>query len=182
MSNLYDNFFIKAKQTVYKWWCVVYRPVYKLTHNGYWPQEKEPYYKASTPASVQEDFAAKMADQIMADKQNSINTLVSQTEELKTPVVTEKTPASTEEAAAEPEIDLSKVDADALARAQEIMNRLNQEAAEDEAKKQAEIEQAKKQADEQQRLDAIMKANQVDITAFIEEGKEKQKENNFNIS
>lgn len=37
---------------------------------------------------------------------------------------------------------------DALARAEEIMARLNREAAEDEAKKQAEIEAAKKQAEE----------------------------------
>lgn len=45
--------------------------------------------------------------------------------------------------------DSSKnVDADALARAQEIMDRLNREAAEDEAKKQAEIEAAKQKAKE----------------------------------
>lgn len=37
---------------------------------------------------------------------------------------------------------------DAIARAEEIMARLNREAAEDEAKKQAEIEAAKKQAEE----------------------------------
>ena len=42
----------------------------------------------------------------------------------------------------------SNVDADALARAQEIMDRLNREAAEDEAKKLQEIEEAKKKAQE----------------------------------
>lgn len=42
----------------------------------------------------------------------------------------------------------SDVDADALARAQEIMDRLNREAAEDEAKKLQEIEDAKKKAQE----------------------------------
>lgn len=40
------------------------------------------------------------------------------------------------------------VDPDAMARAEEIIARLNREAAEDEAKKQAEIEEAKKQAKE----------------------------------
>lgn len=40
------------------------------------------------------------------------------------------------------------VDDDVMARAQEIMDRLNKEAAEDEAKKQAQIEEAKRQAEE----------------------------------
>ena len=112
-----------------------------------------------------------MADEIMAGKQDSVNVLVQQAANM---------PVEPEEK--EPEIDLSKVDADALARAQEIMDRLNKEAAEDEAKKQSEIDKAKKQAEEQERLAAIMKANQVDISAFIEEGKEKQKEQNLSIS
>ncbi len=42
----------------------------------------------------------------------------------------------------------SNEDKDAMARAQEIMDRLNREAAEDEAKKQAEIDEARKQAKE----------------------------------
>lgn len=178
MNNSYDNFFVRAKQTVYKWWCVVYKPVYKLTHNGYWPNEKEPGYKPPVEDKKQKDLAAKLASQIMADKQDSVNDLVLQSS------ATSETESSKEEAQPikEPEIDLSTVDSDALARAQEIMDRLNKEAAEDEAKKQAEINQAKKQAEEQEKLAAIMKANQVDISAFIEEGKEKQKEQNLNIS
>ncbi len=160
MNNSYDNFFIRAKQTVYKWWCVVYKPVYKLIHHGEWPIEKEPGYKPPVEDKTQKNLATKMADEIMAGKQDSVNDLVQQAANM--PV--------------EPEIDLSKVDADALARAQEIMDRLNKEAAADEAKKQEEISKARKQAEEQERLAAIMKANQVDISAFIEEGKEKQKE------
>lgn len=171
MSNLYDNFFIKAKQTVYKWWCIVYKPVYKLIHHGDWPAEKEPGYKPPVEDKTQKELAAKMADEIMSGKQDSVNDLVQQAANM---------PVEPEEK--EPEIDLSKVDADALARAQEIMDRLNKEAAEDEAKKQSEIDKAKKQAEEQERLAAIMKANQVDISAFIEEGKEKQKEQNLSIS
>lgn len=40
------------------------------------------------------------------------------------------------------------IEDDVMARAQEIMDRLNKEAAEDEAKKQAQIEEAKRQAEE----------------------------------
>ncbi|MBE5946110.1 MAG: hypothetical protein E7259_04085 [Lachnospiraceae bacterium] len=199
MNDPYNNFFIKAKQTVYKWWCVIYKPVYKLTHNGYWPAEKEPGYTPPAEDSKQKDLAVQMAAQIMATKQDSVNDLVLQA-------------AGGND---EPDFDTSNVDADTLARAEEIMARLNKEAAEDEAKKQAEIDQAKQdamkaadeqarlaeimkanqvdisafieegkesQAAEQKKLDQIMKANQVDISAFIAEGKEKQKENNYTIS
>ena len=199
MNDPYNNFFIKAKQTVYKWWCVIYKPVYKLTHNGYWPAEKEPGYTPPAEDSKQKELAAQMATQIMATKQDSVNDLVLQA-------------AGGND---EPDFDTSNVDADTLARAEEIMARLNREAAEDEAKKQAEIDQAKQdamkaadeqarlaeimkanqvdisafiaegkesQAAEQKKLDQIMKANQVDISAFIAEGKEKQKENNYTVS
>ena len=36
---MYDNFLFRAKRTVYKWWCIVYKPVYKLIHNGEWPED-----------------------------------------------------------------------------------------------------------------------------------------------
>lgn len=48
----------------------------------------------------------------------------------------------------EKEVQKETVDDDVMARAQEIMDRLNKEAAEDEAKKQAQIEEAKRQAEE----------------------------------
>ena len=50
---------------------------------------------------------------------------------------------------AKEEIASKKTEDDALRRAQEIMDRLNQEAAEDEAKKLAEIEAAKQEAKKQ---------------------------------
>jgi hypothetical protein len=46
-------------------------------------------------------------------------------------------------------------EADEMKRAQEIMDRLNREAAEDEAKKVAEIEEAKRQAAEKEKLAAV---------------------------
>lgn len=51
--------------------------------------------------------------------------------------------------AAKEEIASKKADDDALRRAQEIMDRLNREAAEDDAKKEAEIEAAKQEAKKQ---------------------------------
>ena len=66
------------------------------------------------------------------------------------------------------------VDDDVLARANEIMDRLNREAAEDEEKKQREIEAAKEKAAEQERLAAILKSTERNIDAFIQEGLSKQ--------
>lgn len=154
----YNNdfgFFYNMRQTVYKWWCVVYKPAYKLFHHGYWPQEKEPYYQANlakaaqagaqeiseAPQPVQANTtdAEDLANKILSAKQGNIDTLVANT-----PVAETKAPEA--DSQTEPEIDLSQVDADALARANEIMARLASEAAADEAKKQAEIDAAKAKA------------------------------------
>ncbi len=145
-----DNygFVYKAKQTVYKWWCIVYKPAYKLFHQGYWPAEKEPYF-AMNQAKEKEEQVAKLAqaanvdaedlaNSILSSKQGNIDAMVANT----TPILQE----GLEEAAPEPEIDLPQVDPDALARANEIMARLASEAAADEAKKQAEIDAARAKA------------------------------------
>lgn len=142
---MYDNFLFRAKRTVYKWWCIVYKPVYKLIHNGKWPDEKNPNikYAGSKPAAPS-------------------------TSEPKTE------PSDVAVSALNSEEPSSGVDADVLARANEIMARLNREAAEDEEKKQREIEAAKKQASEQERLAAILKSNERNIDAFIQEGLSKR--------
>lgn len=175
------GFFYKAKQTVYKWWCVVYKPTYKLFHHGYWPAEKEPYYEMNMAKAAEDEAtrlaqtaradAEDLANQILSSKQGNIDAMVANT----TPVEPEATNDTT--AKAEPEIDLSQVDPDALARANEIMARLASEAAADEAKKQAEIDAAKAKADEDAKVASIMKAAKVDISAFIEEGKAQRQEN-----
>lgn len=141
---MYDNFFTRAKRTVYKWWCLVYKPVYVLIHHN-WPEEKDPNvrYPVTEPAEPEAETA---------------------------------TPVSDTSALAEDEIPAG-VDADVLARANEIMARLNREAAEDEAKKNREIEAAKAKADEQARLAAILKANERNIDAFIQEGLSRQHPN-----
>ncbi len=105
-----DNygFFYKARQTVYKWWCVVYKPAYKLFHQGYWPAEKEPYYelnqakqaeidaqRLAQAATGQEQVAMEaatdnigsisgtdahdLASRIMSSKQGNVDALVANT-------------------------------------------------------------------------------------------------------
>jgi len=156
-----DNygFFYKAKQTVYKWWCVVYKPAYKLFHHGYWPAEKEPYYELNQAKQAALDAeklaqtasAQDLADQILSSKQGNIDALVANTPVASSSVSAAShatISASNSDTETEPEVDLSKVDPDALARANEIMARLASEAAADEAKKQAEIEAAKAKARE----------------------------------
>lgn len=190
MSHNNDyGFFYKIRQTVYKWWCVVYKPAYKLFHHGYWPAEKEPYYQAdlakqedtstvsqpteSTDATNTSSLNAQdLANQILSSKQGNVDAMVANTTPLK-----QETSGADKTTSEEPEIDLSKVDADALARANEIMARLAAEAAADEAKKQAEIEAAKAKAREDEMLASILKSTKVDISAFIEEGKAHRQDN-----
>lgn len=201
-----DNygFFYNVRQTVYKWWCVVYKPAYKLFHHGYWPAEKEPYYafnqakqaeldaqRLAQAATGQEQVAMEaaatdnigsttgtdahdLASKIMSSKQGNVDALVANTA-----VAGPSAPAtsvanisaSSSDTEAESERDLSKVDPDALARANEIMARLASEAAADEAKKQAEIDAAKAKAAEDARLASILQSTKIDISAYIEEGK-----------
>ncbi len=140
------GFFYKAKQTVYKWWCVVYKPAYKLFHHGYWPAEKEPYY-AMNQAKVAEAEVAKLANSATTDAEALANQILSSKQGNVDAMVADAVPVTNEAMSeAEPEIDLSQVDPDALARANEIMARLASEAAADEAKKQAEIDEAKLKA------------------------------------
>jgi hypothetical protein len=159
-----DSFVIKARRTVYKWWCVVYKPVYKLTHDGRWPQEKEPYNVYPTRAMMTD--VADMAAQAVA----AVEAVEDADSAARDESCTQKGAAAGMQAD-EPEIDLSGVDENTLDKANEIMARLAKEAAEDEAKKQKEIDVAKKKAREKEKLDSIMLANKVDIAPFIEEGR-----------
>jgi hypothetical protein len=181
-KNMYDNdpykdgFFYKVRQTVFKWWYVVYKPVYKLTHEGRWPQEQEQKFNGRTTSSstqnkdTEDDAARKqLAEQMVTQIQNhnsqhQVDDLFSDS----TSTQSQRSDSGTENVAPD------DVSGDVLGRANEIMERLAREAAEDEAKKQAEIDEAKREAAEHQRLASIMKANEVDISPFIEEGKAHQ--------
>ena len=90
------------------------------------------------------------------------------------PAVNAEPGISSTNSALDPEEIPAGVDDDVLARANEIMARLNREAAEDEEKKQREIEAAKEKAAEQERLAAILKSTERNIDAFIQEGLSKQ--------
>lgn len=217
MSYSTNVFWASARRTVYKWWCVVYKPTYKLFHKGYWPNEKDPYVKYPEPVQDTQtttnentpsndaaiEMANKIASQISSEHNNAhfdelqqslttAETSNESTEEIDTSNLGEGVldkaneimerlarEAAEDEAKKQAEIEEAKKQAaqannDATARANEIMERLAKEAAEDEAKKQAEIDAAKQKAAEDERLASIMKANQVDISQFIEEGKANQ--------
>lgn len=195
---MYDNynFFTKVKGTVYKWWCVVYKPVYKLMHHGYWPKEKEPYYipdiqeqqQDQRQEQQQKQFAEQMAMEITQKNQHHIDELVTDTEELALKPDEQScsqnhtvSPTQSNDENIQ-EIDTSNINDDVLSRANEIMERLAREAAEDEAKKQAEIDKAKLEAETNERLASIMKANSIDISAYIEEGKAQQHSSEMNLS
>lgn len=185
---MYDNFIFRIKRTVYKWWCVVYKPVYRLIHDGNWPASKEPSVRyPDTQPSTQETGldAQALADAVLdtnRQSQHSIDDMIleaskhtSDVAQAVTPVQTSHTEASVQETSAlDSDAIPADVDDDVLARANEIMARLNREAAEDEEKKQREIEAAKKQTAEQERLAAILKSNERNIDAFIQEGLSKQ--------
>lgn len=173
MSQYYNQgFLFKARQTVYKWWCVVYKPVYKLVHHGYWPEEKEPYY--IPPKEKKDELAEQMAKSIEESGQNKVDEILLSTEASELDAGSSSSPVDKSEPA-KADFSTDNVDPNVLDRANEIMERLAREAAEDEAKKQAEIEEAKRIANENERLAEIMNANKVDISAFIEEGKAHQK-------
>lgn len=201
-NDIYKGFFFtRVKRTVYKWWCVVYKPVYKLTHHGYWPPEKEPGYvppkqddtsvMPDTRAANQEASSAipdtrmanqetssaipdtrtanqeipsaeatQMANQILQERQNNINQTISLHMD-----------SSSQENVWDDSVDTSGMSEESIDLAKEIMARLAREAAEDEAKKQAQIEKAKREAEEKARLEEIMRSNKIDINQYIEAGK-----------
>lgn len=185
---MYDNFLFRAKRTVYKWWCIVYKPVYKLTHNGNWPMEKQPEVKYAAPKQAPQPApldAQALADAVLdtnRQSQHNIDDLVSEAAHMSAeptasaPAVNAEPDISSTNSALDldPEEIPAGVDDDVLARANEIMARLNREAAEDEEKKQREIEAAKEKAAEQERLAAILKSTERNIDAFIQEGLSKQ--------
>lgn len=183
MVIINNGFFYNVKQTVYKWWCVIYRPVYKLMHHGYWPAEKEPYYippetnatvnstaaettvsnESPVPESIQENsqFATQKS------LQSNLQATVQNPSQGDLQATVQK---ASQDDLQSPDSDSTGSSDDSARRAQEIMDRLAREAAEDEAKKQAEIDAAKRKAEEEARLASIMNANKVDISQFINQG------------
>lgn len=181
-----SSFIVRAKQTVYKWWCVVYRPVYKLTHHGEWPAEKEPGY---VPPQAGNDVASRMANEILNEtKQKELDDMISSAkahvQENKTSVQqpdvqhtsTVSAPAGGKIEAWDDSVDTSGMSDESVDLAKQIMERLAREAAEDEQKKNAEIERARQEAAEREKLEQILRSNQVDISEFIEEGRARQSE------
>ncbi|MCM1271980.1 MAG: hypothetical protein NC225_06365 [Clostridium sp.] len=186
-----DFFFARVKRTVYKWWCVVYRPVYKLTHHGYWPEEKEPGYippekkEQDTISPVENKSQAQSTpdastDSILASVLNGTQKSVNETVAAHISQTDAATSQAATDAVWDDTVDTSGLSTESVDLAKEIMERLAREAAEDEAKKQAEIDQARTAAAERERLEEIMRSNKVDISKFIEEGKASQTEASAN--
>lgn len=165
MHDFFLNFRFQLKRTVYKWWCVVYKPVYKLINNGNWPEEKNPDNKFPSPND----------DNVVTNQAVSTDNTINESENNSSKSIsTSINYASSDNTANQEEVDLSNVDSDTLDRANEIMERLAREAAADNAKKQAAIDEARMKADEEARLASILKSTQVDISAFIAEGRSNQ--------
>lgn len=152
------TFFYNIKRTVYKWWCVVYKPVYKLTHHGYWPQEKEPYYiPPQKPGDTPQASENVSEASVPAAEFNTASPADNLSDRLSSDSLQDNT------------ADSGRQD-DSLIRANEVLRRLEAEAAMDEAKKQAEIRDARKKAEENERLASILKSTRVDITGYINQG------------
>lgn len=281
-NNNYDNFFVKAKRTVYKWWSVVYFPVYKAVHNGDYPPGAYKYGLAENQAAkqlaasqmVQHQVAMNQAAQVEYAKMNlaqaqmqgvqvapesvamvqnaqsqvTIPTVVNgqasavtltdyieaggetkileslAEEELKKRAVEEAEEAYEKEQAesalekienakhekgldvedtSSEDVSSTTATQEELDRANEIYERLMREAAEDEAKKQAEIDAAKAAALEKfgdsedvdsdtidsiidpnspdydpEMIKRIMEKNKVDVKSFIREGYKAREESN----
>ena len=147
---MYDNFLFRAKRTVYKWWCIVYKPVYKLIHNGEWPEEKEPdvKYAAPTKPSQPETLDAQALANAVLDtnrqSQHNIDDLVSEAAHMSAEPTAFTPDTGSTASALNPEEIPAGVDDDVLARANEIMARLNREAAEDEEKNNVKLKLQKK--------------------------------------
>ena len=175
MHDFLLNFVYKAKKTVYKWWCVVYKPVYVMTHHGVWPEEKKPENKYP-------DRKTDIPEETVESEEKMLESVMNE----ETGVAKDEKPEETVHGEVADTVPVFKeggendspkqgkpvfVDAEAEKRANEIIERLAREAAEDEAKKQAEIENAKRAATEKQRLAEILKSTERDISAYIEEGR-----------
>lgn len=127
--------------------------------------------QVNSGTATNNSYDMETANHILHEKDDAMAKLIAETKKNK----------PTDEAALvnqASEIDTSNIDAATLDRANEIIERLAREAAADEAKKQADIEEAMKQRDlaesnkaQEEKLAQIMSANKVDISAFIEEGK-----------
>lgn len=137
----WGGFFKSVKGHVIKWWQQVVLPVFRINNNG----------NQNTPDN--QTMAAKNTDQETAKEQIEGKENLNNVRE---EVVSSKDTSggSISDAGAE-----------------DILKRLEQEKQVEEEKRRREIEEARRRRQEQERIDAIMNANKVDVNAFIAEGK-----------
>lgn len=140
-------FFNNFKNNVVKWWRLVVLPVFHLDNNH--PVKTEPQVKEKQPDNQPEKKAEKdNSDTWWGEAMQ--NQAVGEKEDLFS-------------------VDHYKASSENI-DAMEILNRLEEEKKEKERKKQQEIEEARKKAQEQERINAILNKNKVNVDSFIEEG------------
>lgn len=187
MTFFEEGFFMTIRSSVTKWWRVIYKPIYKLTHinspsNTNIIQTKSNQLN-STNQNASEFYASEQTtnsanNNIMlepAPSNNSIDAdLILKSIRQKKDDTLEDIIQSAKFSNTNQEADNSNdafSDDDALKRANEIFERLNKELSEDEAKKQAEIEEAKRLAREQDVINHVMNQNKIDISSYIDGNK-----------
>lgn len=163
-----SGFFGRVKGNLIKWWQLVVLPVLRINNNA--SKKEERYVTQENRELVPEH--AKVQSPDGEDPLEVLNRINQEKEKQRLKEIEEGRQRAQEQDRIASIMNANKVDVNAfieagkaaveasdreeekrrkeeeMRRAQEIIERLNKEAAEDEAKKQAEIEEAKKQAEE----------------------------------
>lgn len=162
----WGGFFKSVKGHVIKWWQQVVLPAFRLNNNE---NQNTPEKQAAAGNQGTAGSQAAAGNQVSAVGQaptakNADQESTKERTEGKETLYNAKDEAvsSREDTGAE-----SKSDVDAG----DILKRLEQEKQAEEEKRRREIEEMRRQRQEQERIDAIMNANKVDVNAFIAEGK-----------
>lgn len=173
------NFFRALTGNIVKWWRLEIMPVFKINNNAKTQPMQETQSMSAEPVnSTQNIDMSDVAGGDNAEAQDALavlNRINQEKEDLRRKEIELAKREAEEKARIAAIMNANKVDvnsfiqagkeayeevqqqdsnddakkAEELRRAQEIMERLNREAAEDEAKKQAEIDAAKREAEEQ---------------------------------
>lgn len=187
MTFFEDNFFMVIRSTVTKWWRVIYKPVYKLANfkRSNTNQEVQININKETTNTFQDNYINIPENTIVPSTSTQYNDMNFTTNtvdpneilnsirqkkdsSLETIISTAKNTNVNDFSEELQELGDSKTSDDALLRAKEIMDRLNKEADDDNAKKQAEIEEAKQKAHQMEVVYSVMNQNKLDISSFID--------------
>lgn len=142
----WGGFFKSVKGHVIKWWQQVILPVFHLNNNEAGNSLNQQEIKRKTDDGAKETAREKTYIEGKAYIEEKADRKGTVKEE-------------------------NNQDSGSTQDAQEILKRLEREKQEEEEKARKKIEEMRKKNQEQERIAAIMNANQVNVNAFIEEGK-----------